>query len=331
MSFSVSCRGCGLEYSGRRPFAQPANAARPRFLRLLADCARYLRTARRALDEGTLDGRTLDEYVAAEGFSRGFRDHFLVPLTAALWSTSPGRALEFPIAHAVRFFDHHGMLGFGRFRWRTVTGGSCTYVDAIADRLGAAVRLGAPVVAVERHADGVDVRARGQAPERFDALVVATHPDEALALLADAGDDERRLLAAIPYARNDTVLHTDERLLPAARGARASWNYLLAACEDPTERPTMTYYLNRLQSLDEPFHYCVTLNRSADIAEDRVIERIVYDHPQFSVDGLRARERLPQIQGLRRTWFCGAWQGFGFHEDGLVSGLAVARSLGVAW
>src|SRR6187402_2405531 len=236
MSFSVSCTGCGLEYSGRRPFAQAANATSPRFLSLLWEIGRWLRTARPE-DES----QSLAEYLDVHGYSWRFRRHFLVPMTSALWSTAPGRALEFPAAYAIRFFANHGMLGFGRFRWRTVTGGSHRYVDAIAARLGRRLRLGAGVRSVRRSEAFVELRI-GDAIERFDRVVLATHADQALALLEDPTPDERRVLGQFAYTSNDAVLHTDSRLLPRTAAARASWNYRLG----DDGRPTITYHLNRL-------------------------------------------------------------------------------------
>lgn len=327
MSFSVSCAGCGLEYSGRRLFAQPANALRPRFGRLLADIARWLRESPDEVAEDV----TLDQHAAARGYSRGFRDHFLVPLTAAIWSTAPGGALDFPAAYALRFFENHGMLGFRRFGWKTVAGGSETYVRAILERLEGRLELETEVRAVHRDMDGVTVETSRGGSHRFDGVVVATHPDQALRLLADPSDEERRILGAFQYTANETVLHTDERFLPKRRAARASWNYQLTDCRAESSRPTMTYYLNRLQRLDEPLHYCVTLNRGAEISEDRVIARMLYEHPQYTFESLRAQAALPRLNGQRRTAFCGAYQGFGFHEDGLVSGLRAAEAFGASW
>lgn len=318
MSFSVSCCGCGLEYSGRRPFAQPANAVRPAFVALLWEIGRWLRTARPE-DES----QALGEYLDANGYSQRFRRHFLVPLTSALWSTAPGRALEFPAAHAVRFFANHGMLGFGRFRWRTVTGGSRRYVDAIAARLGGRLRLASPVRSVRRSPDGVELRV-GDDVERFDRVVLATHADQALALLEDPTDDERRVLAAFSYTTNEATLHTDARLLPRTRSARASWNYRLG----DDGRPTITYHLNRLQRLAAERDYCVTLNQ--DVAEEHVLQRFVYEHPLYTVETLRAQAELPRVVN-GPTHYAGAYFGNGFHEDGLASGVAVARALGVAW
>jgi predicted NAD/FAD-binding protein len=331
MSFAVSCRGCGLEYSGRRPFAQARNAIRPSHYRLLWDIGRFMRTAEAALQSGRLEGLTLDEYVRTDRFSPDFRNHFLVPLTAALWSTSPQQSADFPIDHAVRFFAHHSMLGFRRSTWRTVTRGARTYVDAIVERLGDHVHLGRGVRRVVRTPHGAELTAHDGERQEFDAVVLATHADTSLALLADPSDEETRLLGAFPYTRNAAVLHTDASLLPRKRAARASWNYQLADCDSRSKEPTMTYYVNRLQGLSEAEHYCVTLNQATDIAESTVLERIEYEHPLFSAEGVRAQSQLGAIQGSRRTYFCGAWQGFGFHEDGLTSGLRVAEALGAAW
>lgn len=318
MSFSVSCGGCGLEYSGRRPFAQPANAARPAFLSLLREIGRWLRTAHPA-DES----QSLAEYLDAHGYSQRFRRHFLVPLTSALWSTAPGRALEFPAAYAIRFFANHGMLGFGRFRWRTVTGGSGRYVETIASRLGDRLELGRGVRSIRRTADSVELRV-GDGIERFDHVVVATHADQALALLEDPTPDERRVLGAFGYTTNDAVLHTDARLLPRTRRARASWNYRLG----DDNRPTITYHLNRLQALETERDYCVTLN--GDVGEEHVLDRFTYEHPLYTVASLRAQAELPRLAG-GRTHYAGAYFGNGFHEDGLASGVGTARALGVEW
>jgi uncharacterized protein len=330
MSFGVSCRRCGVEYSAVGLWRQPRALMSPRMLRLLAQIIRFLREG-----EGGLDPRharsTLGDYVRIEGYSRDFRDHYLVPFAAALWSTAPGETLEFPVAYAVRFFQNHGLLGFRRHQWRTVVGGSRTYVSAITAPMGDRLRLSTPVRSIARDADGVTIRTAGDARERFDAVVVATHAPQALAMLADADPLEHEVLGAFRTTRNSTVLHTDERLLPARPAARASWNYLVDDCRDPSPSPTVTYYLNTLQALDEPEHYCVTLNRDDRIAEDRVIRRVEYAHPLYTFASLDAQGRLHELDGRRRTWFCGAYQGFGFHEDGLASGLRAAAGLGAPW
>ena len=318
MSFSISCSGCGLEYSGRQPFAQPRNAVSPAFLSLLWEIGRWLRTARPE-DES----QSLGDYLDQHRYSQRFRSHFLVPLTSALWSTAPGRALQFPAAYAIRFFANHGMLGFGRFRWRTVSGGSRRYVDAIAARLGDRLRLGEDVRSVRRSPDGVEVRVADRV-ERFDHVVLATHADQALALLEDPSADERRVLSGFAYTTNEAVLHTDSRFLPRTPRARASWNYRLG----DDGRPTITYHLNRLQALDAERDYCVTLNE--DVPEEHVLERFAYEHPLYTVETRRAQGELPRLAG-GRIHYAGAYFGNGFHEDGLASGLAAARALGVAW
>ena len=323
MSFSVACP-CGLEYSGRRPFAQARRAVDPRFLGLLAEIGRWLTTARRSLadlDESWSLARYLDE----RRFSPRFRRHFIVPLTAALWSTAPGRALEYPAATAIRFFDNHGMLGFGRFRWRYVTGGSDTYVRAISARLGPQLHLGLGVRALTRAPDGVDVTTDDGSTRRFGAVVVATHADQALRLLADPSDDEQRVLGAFGYTTNEAILHTDASQLPATGAARASWNYRLG----DDGKPTVTYYLNRLQSLEDDTDWCLTLNGA--IADEHVIDRGTFEHPLFTVESVAAQRELPALSGMRRTWFAGAHHGNGFHEDGLASGVRAAQSIGVAW
>lgn len=331
MSFSVACEACGLEYSGRSPFAQRRNLARPRFLALVGEIGRWLRTARRSLDQHDYESHTLERYLTERRYSRRFRNHFVVPLTSALWSTAPGRALDFPAAYAIRFFDHHGMLGFGRFGWRTVTGGSRTYVERIAEGLGERLRLGLGIRAVVRRPDGVQLLTDDGETHRYDKVVIATHADQALSLLADPSEDERRVLGAFGYTRNDAVLHTDETLLPRAPAARAAWNFHQADCGSPNGRPTITYSLNRLQALDEPAEYCVTLNRTEDVDPERVIARIDYDHPLYTLESLAAQRELPALSGPRHTLYAGAHHGNGFHEDGLASGVRAAAALGVEW
>ena len=325
MSFSVGCASCGLEYSGRRPFAQLRNAASPRFGSLLWEIGRWLRTARRSLEQADYEQHSLGAYLDEHGYSRRFRRHFLVPLTSALWSTAPGRALEFPAAYAIRFFDNHGMLGFGRFSWRTVSGGADTYVRAIGDRLGSRLQLGLGARSLRRDADGIELTTDDGERHRFDKVVVATHADQARALLADPSEEETRVLGAFGYTRNDAVLHTDQRQLPRTHSARAAWNYRLG----DDGRPTVTYSLNRLQALAGETEYCVTLNEA--VADEHVIRRLVYEHPLYTVESLRAQRELPALSGRRHTYYAGAHHGNGFHEDGLASGVRVAAELGVSW
>jgi uncharacterized protein len=330
MSFSVSCRRCAIEYAGAEILRRPRTLLHPGMARLMWEITRFLRTGERALGEQHARS-TLDQFMRAEGYSQSFRDHFMVPFASALWSTAPGRTLEFPAAYAVRFFLNHGLLGFRRFRWRTVTGGSRRYVAAMTARLGERLRLSAPVRTVTRDADGVSVRTDDDSLHRFGAVVLATHAPQALAALGDADPVEREILGAFTTTINRTVLHTDSTLLPRRRSAWASWNYHVEDCRSPTGLPTVTYHLNRLQALDEPEQYCVTLNRQDDIAPSRVLRRFDYAHPRYTFEALDAHRRIDQLQGRRGTWFAGAWHGFGFHEDGLASGIRVAEGLGAAW
>jgi predicted NAD/FAD-binding protein len=325
MSFSVSCASCGLEYSGRTPFAQRGNAASPGFLALVWEIGRWLRTARRSLDEADYESHSLEQYLDERRFSQRFRRHFIVPLTSALWSTAPGRALEFPAAHAIRFFENHGMLGFGRFRWRTVTGGSRTYVDAVASQIGPNVHLGLGARSLRRDPDGIELRTDDGALHWFDEVVVATHADQALRLLEDPSAEEQRILGGFDYSSNEAVLHTDTSFLPHSRRARASWNYRLG----DEGRSTVTYHLNRLQKLDTDRDYCVTLNE--EVPEQHVLGRFTYEHPLYTVSTLRAQRELPTLSGERHTWYAGAHFGNGFHEDGLASGVRAAAGLGVTW
>jgi uncharacterized protein len=318
MSFAVSC-ACGLEWSSRRPWA-----CGPKLLR---EIVRFLRTA----DSDDARGLTLAKYVRERGYSESFRRHYLVPMTAALWSTAPSFALDFPAEALIRFFENHRMLGFRRHRWRTVAGGSRTYVRALLDKTGLPVHLGAPVRSVRRTADGVELRTADGHARQFDGVVIATHAPQALALLADPSDDERRLLSAFATTANETVLHTDARVLPGAASKHASWNVRLETCGDDQAKPTMTYLLNRLQRIEGVEQYCVTLNETGAIDPARILRTIQYDHPQMTLASMAAQAELHKLNGSRATAFCGAWQGNGFHEDGLASGLRAAEAFGASW
>jgi predicted NAD/FAD-binding protein len=329
MSFSMTCRRCGISYAGRDLRAQRHHLRDPRMRRLGAEIVRFAATSRRWRD-GRHRTRTLAQLAADEGYSDEFRDHFLVPFTAAIWSMPPGDALTYPADDALVFFANHNLLGVRRHTWRTVVGGSRTYVDAITDRLGDRVRLGTPVSGVRREEGGVWVDLPGGGRERFDVVVLATHTDQALALLAAPTAREAELLGAIAYTPNHAVLHTDTALLPPERSAWASWNYLIDDCSDPHQAPTVTYLLNRLQQIPGPVQYAVTLNRT-DVAPHHVIAEMDYAHPRYTFRALRAQARLGEINGRDRVWFAGAYQRHGFHEDGLRSGIAVARALGATW
>jgi predicted NAD/FAD-binding protein len=324
MSFSVSCDECGLEYAGRRPLAQWRNATSAQFTSLMWEIGRWLRTARASIETGEYDDASLADYLVHRRYSRAFCRHFIVPLTSALWSAAPGRTLEIPAEYAIRFFDNHGMLGLRRHRWRTVAGGANTYVQALRGYLRF-VEVGLPVRGIRRDDAGVLVRTDDDTVQRFDRAVIATHADEALALLEDPSGAEREILGAFGYTTNDAVLHTDSSLLPRSPAAHASWNYRV----DGAERPTVTYYLNRLQSLDTEKDYLVTLNQ--DVRGEHVLARFSYTHPRFTIDAIQAQHRLGELSGVRSTEFAGAYFGNGFHEDGLASGVRAAAALGAGW
>lgn len=327
MSFGVSCARCGLEYSGVRPWAQPGILGNPRTLGLMAEITRFLMTAaNRVRPDQTIDG-----FCDSERYSRAFRRHFLGPMVAALWSTAAVDTSRVPAQFAIGFFDQHGMLGAHRLRWHTVRGGSIRYVTALTERLRNPPRVGVPVRAVTRDGEGVEVRFDDDRAERFDAAVLATHADTSLALMDDADGDEREILGRFRFAENETVLHTDPTYLPRRRSARASWNYQVDDCTAPTDRVAVTYDVSRLQRLDGERTYLVTLNPERPINSRHVIARMRYAHPQFDLQSVGAQERLRTIDGRNRVWFCGAWRGYGFHEDGIRSALGVAERLGGGW
>ncbi|MGI5427304.1 NAD(P)/FAD-dependent oxidoreductase [Streptomyces sp. CA-179760] len=334
MSMSVRCEGCGLEYAGARGpaglFARPRNALRGAYLRLLTEVPAFHRAARRHLGRGAGQDLTLGEFLDAEGFSPYFRTHFMTPLVSAVWSCDAGSAQRYPAAHLFRFLEHHGLLSVsGSPTWRTVTGGSRSYVERVAARLDE-VCLAAPVRALRRHPDGVGLTTADGTTRSYDSVVVATHPDQALRLLADATPQEKEVLGTFRYSRNSTLLHTDTRLLPRARGARASWNYLMPSCGAGADRVRVSYDMNRLQRLDAPETFVVTLGGEDRVDPDLVRARMVYEHPVHTPESVAAQQRLPELAGPV-TAFAGAYHGWGFHEDGCRSGVAAAAALGVRW
>ena len=332
MSFGVRCEGCGLEYAGARGMQgvvpRPGVLGRPRYLRMLGEVRRFHRHARAVLADPAADDLTLDGFLRQGGYSAYFADHFMLPLTGAVWSSSPATIRDFPARYLIRFFANHGMLTVTNSpQWRTVTGGSREYVSRIAALLGDRIHVGTPVVSIARDDAGVTVNGE----HRFDRVVIAAHPDQALAMLADPSAAERDVLGGFGYSTNQTVLHTDSSLLPRASGARASWNYLLDACSTSQPLVHVTYHLNRLQALREPVDYCVTLNGTTRIGAEHELRRMTYEHPIYTHASLAAQARLPLLQGDRNTYYCGAYHGWGFHEDGCVSGLRAAVALGCGW
>jgi predicted NAD/FAD-binding protein len=332
MTFSVSDGIGDFEYNGGSPnglFAKRAHLVTPWFHRMVADLAKFNRAARALLNHDG-EGPALGYWLEQQRFSRPFIERVIVPQASAVWSADPHQMWAFPARFLAEFFDNHGMLSFrNRPRWRTVRGGSARYADVLRSELGDRMRLGTPVEAVTRDPGHVSVKPRGGEWERFDEVVLATHSDQARALLRDATDREHEILGAIPYQLNEAVLHTDVAMLPRRRRAWASWNYHLLA--EPHARTAVTYHMNRLQSLKSERQFCVTLNRTEEIDPAQVIRTISYAHPVYTSAGVKAQERFAEISAQHRTHFCGAYWGWGFHEDGVVSAIRVAKRLGATW
>jgi uncharacterized protein len=328
MSFSVS-DGEGFEYNGSSPnglFACRSHLVKPSFHRMVADLIRFNREAQSLIGLNG-SGPSLGEFLDAGGYSRAFVERLIVPQASAVWSSDPGQIWEFPASFLAEFFDNHGMFSIrDRPQWRSVEGGASRYVEALVAPLADRVRTSTPIESIRRRRRRVEVAPRGGDAERFDEVIVATHSNQALAMLADPSDAEREVLGAIPYQPNEAVLHTDSGQLPRRRRAWASWNFHLEP--EPSGKTTVTYDMNRLQALDSEKQLCVTLNRTARIDPERVIETISYAHPIFTAEGVAAQARWAEVSGVRRTSYCGAYWGFGFHEDGVASALRVCERFG---
>jgi predicted NAD/FAD-binding protein len=326
MGFSVQ-REDGLEYNATSLdglFCQRRNLASPRFLGMVADLLRFYRQAP-ALLHAPGPGPTLGEYLDTHRYGAAFRDDHLVPMASALWSSPAARILEFPAQYLVAFMANHQMLQVaGRPQWRVVEGGSSRYVERLRERWSVDVRLSCPVRAVRRDGHRVQLR-HANGIDSFDHLVLACHGDQALALLEDADARERTILGAFEFQPNEVVLHTDARLLPRRRKAWAAWNAYVP--DDPAAPCSVSYCMNLLQGIESREPFVVTLNRSDAIDPSRVLRRLQYAHPLYTPASVTARARQNEIQGLRRTWFAGAWWGWGFHEDGIRSGEEVAQAL----
>lgn len=327
MSFSVRCTRCDIEYAStglRGLFARPSRAFTPGHLSMLWEIGRFFRAARRALALEALDGLSLGAFLDRHGFSDTLVRHFVLPMGGAIWSASAGAMREFPAASYLRFLANHGLLAAtGQPVWRTIVGGSRTYVTRIAAALGDGVRMGRPVRRVTRTTTGAIIESDGAPPATVEAVVIATHADEALALLADASDAERDVLGRFRYSTNPTVLHGDERWLPPTPAARASWNVVMADCRDEQRAVAVTYDLARLQGVPGPL--LCTLN-GGDISEP-VYARMTYTHPILDAAAVAAQPAVAALNGQRRTYYCGAHLRYGFHEDAVMSAVAVVRQI----
>jgi len=335
MSMSVRCDGCGLEYAGGRGlrglFAQKRRLGDRQFLRMLMEVKRFHRRAssflRTTNDE---DETTYGDFLRREGFSEYFIAHYAVPVVSCVWSAGRSTAVEYPARYLFRFLEHHGMLRVsGSPQWYSVVGGSRTYVDRLSSLLPD-VRGGQAVTDVIRLGGGVQVRDVTGQVSYFDRVVIATHADQALDLLVNPTDDEVTTLKQFQYSMNETVLHTDDAVLPEARGARSSWNYRMASCGGPDQPTVVTYWMNRLQGLESPQEFLVTLNDRERIEPRSVHAVMNYDHPIYTVESVRAQAKLAAL-ATERTVYAGAYHGWGFHEDGCRSGVEAARHFGVEW
>ena len=337
MSMSVRCDGCGLEYAGSKGlaglFAQRSNVIRPRYLAMLAQVKYFHRRARAVLEspaETAGNELTLQEFLDAGHFTEYFTNHFMLPLVAAVWSCGFDGARGYPARYLFTFLDNHGMLSVtGSPKWRTVVGGSRNYVERAAKNLSA-VNTATPVRALTRHADGVQIRDEADQVHDADRVVIATHPDQALRLLADPSQAELRLLSAFEYLPSTTLLHTDGSVLPRNPAARASWNYRMDSCRSDDTRVKISYDLKILQRITDDADYVVTLNADGAVEESKVLAEMNYAHPTYTRASVAAQRELATIND-GRTAFAGAWQGWGFHEDGCASGVRAAESFGMTW
>jgi predicted NAD/FAD-binding protein len=330
MGFSVSDARGEFEYSGtpRGIFARKAHLLSPAFLGMLREWRRFNREAQALIGmNGTAP--SLGQWLEEGGFSRHFIERLIVPQASAVWSADPEQMWSFPASFMAEFFDNHGMFSLrDRPRWRTVQGGSRNYVEAITEPWRNRIRLQAPVRSIERLAGRVRITADGCESEDFDQVVIAAHSDQALGMLADPSEAEREILGAIPYQRNEAILHTDASLLPRRRSAWASWNFHLT--EPTSARSTVTYWMNNLQQLQADREFLLTLNRSEAIDPGKVLRRFTYDHPVYTAAGVAAQAQHAEISGVRRTHYCGAYWGWGFHEDGALSAIRACQRIAPA-
>ena len=326
MSFSVQCEKTGLEFSPttlNSLFIQRRNALRPSFYRMLWDVMRFKRDAE-ALLKSDDDKITLADFLAGKGYSQTFVQHFIIPMGEAIWSADPDKFNEFPARYFAQFFKNHGVLNVkDQPQWLTIKGRSRQYIKPITQPYADQIRVNCPVASVRRHPEYVDVQPQNQPAEKFDQVVIAAHSDQALGMLVDPTDSEQKILGAIPYQENEAVLHCDESLLPSKKAAWASWNYHIP--EEDLGRVAVTYDMNILQRIGAPQELCVSLNLARAIDPDKIFRKIDYHHPVYNPGSLIAHRRHPEINGVNRTFYAGAYWGYGFHEDGVNSALEVCK------
>ena len=322
MSFSVKCERSGLEYNGttlNTLFAQRRNLLRPSFYRMIKDILRFNREAPRFLSIPDMK-TTLEEYFTQNCYGNEFIQQYLIPMGAAIWSADPSQLSAMPAQIFIRFFHNHGMLSVDdRPLWYVIEGGSHTYVRKLTASFRDRIRTNSPVESIRRNRTFVTVNVKNQPPERFDSVFIATHSDQALQLLSDSTALEEEVLRPMTYQENEAILHTDETMLPTRRRVWAAWNYHIPA--KTQNRIAMTYNLNILQNIPAPVQFCATLNKSQEIDPDKIIKRMIYYHPVFTNQSMLAQQRQAEINGVNRTYFCGAYWRYGFHEDGVVSAL----------
>lgn len=334
MSFSVSCDQTGLEYGGNNLntlFAQRRNILRPSYWMMLKDIMRFNKEAIEDLEQKKIEeGATLGQYLKQKGYGEAFANKYLIPMGSAIWSASTDSMFDFPLLFFVRFFKNHGLLSVNnRPQWRVINGGSREYLNPLTAGFKEHIRLNSEVKTIRRDKDGVDVILADGSHERFDQAIIASHSDQALSMLDDASAVESEILGAIGYQENEVVLHIDDSVLPDKKLAWSSWNYWLRA--EQQDQAVLTYDMNILQGIEAPETFCVTLNATDAIDPKKILGQYNYSHPVFSLESVAAADRWQEINGTNRTWFCGAYWANGFHEDGVSSGVRVAKGLGVNW
>jgi len=328
MSFSVKDENEDFEYAGTPMglFCQPKNLVSPSFHKMIHELFRFNKELKKLLLTEE-NNESLSQFLERLHFSSSFTRRLIVPQVSAVWSADPRQMDSFPVRFIAEFFDNHGMLGFrDRPAWSTIKGGSSCYVNEITKPFQDSIRLASPVASITRYPEHVTVHVKGQEPENYDQVIIAVHSDQALAMLEDAGPEEQRILGAIPYQQNEVVLHTDSSLLPRRHHARSAWNFHLL--KEPKPLTTVTYYMNLLQGLKSRNDYCVTLNHSDVIGPDKIIKTISYAHPVYTAQGMKAQKEQARISLLNtRTHYCGAYWGWGFHEDGVKSAIEACQPL----